>query len=144
MLVAAPDCFPSAESVPMMNVSVLMIRLVPSSFSSCALTARRSSTGSSTRAWLMVPFCMKRLRSGGNRGVPSVSTFKFWKTPCPTEGGNVVKWIWSSGGGPSFEKASWPDMLIVVPWGMEAIRAIVAPEGGTVVEGICRKIPGSK
>src|SRR5271165_632087 len=112
------------------------------------MATRKMVLGSSRIAWVIVPSAMNFVRSCGMRGV-SVSAAVWALKRIGCEGlpiGNGVIETGGMVGGPAIVAVgprAWA--LIVVPWGMEAIRTNVSARFGVVfVAGTCIHRPGSK
>src|SRR5580704_15745116 len=107
-----------------------------------AMALRSTVFGSVSIAWVMVPAAMKGVRSCGMRAVPVAVAV--WlgngNRLAPAVGVMSTDGIV---GGP----ANWVDVpcaRIVVPCGIEAIRATSWPSAGSVVGGTQIQSPGSR
>src|SRR5580704_15934859 len=110
-----------------------------------AMWLRSRVLGSVSMAWVMVPAVMKGARFCGIRGV--LSSVAFWLGKVIFLAGlPITVGVMSTTGIVGFpvvvEKVPWAST--VVPWGIDAMRATVAPSAGSVVTGTDSQIPGSK
>ncbi len=99
-------------------------------------------------AWVMVPAAMNLPRSCGSRAVSVADAVWLakgilWLGPPMTNG--VMSTAGMIGGPAKLEVGARHWALMVVPWGMDAMRDSDSPStGSTVVAGTCIHSPGSK
>ena len=114
---------------------VVLVMVLP------ALAARRTVLGSSSMACVMLPVAMNLLRSWGRRGV-SVREAVWLANGIFLLGLSMTKGVMSTfgmvGGPAVLEVGARHCALMVVPWGMDAMRVSDSPRtGSTVVAGTC-------
>ena len=112
------------------------------------LSLRITVFGSFSIAWVMVPAAMNLLRSFGNLAVFELDAFWLANVALPLGGAiknGVISTAGIFGAPEELEVGARHWALMVVPCGIDAIRASDSPRiGSTVVPGTCIHSPGSK